>query len=64
MNMRRLVPLLFLCVGLLAGGLGAALALRPDLDEAQVRAIVSEAMQAAPAPAAGLDRPSVEAIVA
>jgi protein-disulfide isomerase len=64
--MRRLVPLLFLCVGLLAGGLVAAIALRPTpgLDEAEVRAIVSEAMQAAPTPAAGLDRPAVETIVA
>lgn len=63
--MRRLVPILFLLVGLLAGGLVTAIALRPapGLDATEVRSIVSEAMQQAPQPAPGLDKPAVEAIV-
>jgi protein-disulfide isomerase len=51
MNVRRLVPLLCLCIGLLAGGLIVAVALRPvpGLDRPAIEAIVAEALSRQPA---------------
>jgi protein-disulfide isomerase len=60
--MSRTTVLLVLIVGLLAGGIGAAV-LRPAMNEAQVREIAQAVVAEAPAPAA-LDKFAVETIVA
>jgi protein-disulfide isomerase len=60
--MSRTTVLLVLIVGLLAGGIGAAV-LRPAMNEAQVREIAQAVVAEAPAPAA-LDKSAVETIVA
>jgi len=60
--MSRTTVLLVLILGLLAGGIGAAV-LRPAMNEAQVREIAQAVVAEAPAPAA-LDKSAVETIVA
>jgi len=61
--MSRIVVLLVLIVGLLAGGVGT-LALKPGIDESEVRAIAQQVVAAAPQPEAKLDKSAVETIVA
>ncbi len=62
--MSRLTTSLVLLVGILAGGLGVAIATRPAVDESKVRAIAEEVVATAPKPTAGLTESAVETIVA
>jgi protein-disulfide isomerase len=62
--MSRLTTVLVLLVGVLAGGLGASVLMRPSVDETTVRAIAENVVATAPKAAPGLTQSAVETIVA